>query len=76
MSVPSATEVANIAAVQKSTIGAEIITKTLDTMNQYGSTGTGGNAGTSGDMAASYEFQKSVLSAAYSPKGAVADVTS
>lgn len=77
MSVPSATEGANIAAVQKSTTEADIITQTLDTMNQYGSsTGTGGNAGTSSDMAASYEFQKSVLSAAYSPKGAVADVTS
>ena len=76
MSGSVSSDALNIAAAQKASIGADIITKTLDTMNQYGNAETSSNAGTSGDMAASYEFQKSVLSAAYSPKGAVTDVKS
>ncbi len=71
-STGSAADIAALTATtQAATIGAEIITKTLDTLNQQG----GSCGGTSSDMAASYDFQKSVLSAAYGAKGAVTDIT-
>ena len=67
-----------LASAQKDVIGAEIITQTLDVLNQKDRKGDGrpGSGGTSADMAASYDFQKSVLSAAYSPKGVVTNITS
>lgn len=63
------------AGTQKEVIGAQIVTKTLDTMNQYGSKNKKSKPG-SGDIAASYDFNKSVLSAVYSPIGAIADLKS
>ncbi len=68
----AASDAALAASIQQSTIGAEIITKTLDTLNQQQA---GSCSGSGSDMAASYDFQKSVLSAAYGAKGAVADLT-
>lgn len=68
---------AAIAGSQKEVIGAEIVTQTLDTLNKTASKGkkkTGGTAGNA--MAASYDFNKSVLSAAYNPTGAIADLKS
>ena len=57
----------------KATVGAQVVTKTLDTLNKTapskGKKSTGG-----GDMAASYDFNKSVLSAAYNPTGTVTEV--
>lgn len=59
-------------AVQAAAIGAErikgdIVTKTLDTLNDYsGSKGSG-----SGVSASDYDFQKTVLSAAYLDKGTI-----
>ena len=46
------------ASTQQAMIGAEVVTKTLDTLNQYGSKSSGSG---SSDMAASYDFNKSVL---------------
>ena len=59
------------AATQKEVIGAQVVTKTLDTMNQQAGKKkkSAGNA-----MAASYEFNKDVLSAAYDAKGAIANI--
>ncbi len=68
----SGSDAALAASIQQSTIGAEIITKTLDTLNQQ----SGSCGGNGSDMTASYDFQKSVLSAAYGVKGAVADLSS
>lgn len=64
---------AAVAATQKEVVGAQVVSKTLDTLNQYGSKSkkSGG-----GNMAASYDFNKSVLSAAYDAKGALANVKS
>lgn len=61
------------ATTQKEVIGAQVVTKTLDTLNQY--SGKNKKSG-KGDMAASYDFNKSVLSAAYDAKGAIANVKS
>ncbi len=69
----SAQIAAMTAASQKAVIGGEIITQTLDALN---SPMYGGKAGGSDDMADSYNFQKSVLSAVYSAKGAVVDAGS
>ena len=66
-----ATAVAN---TQKATIGAQVVTKTLDTLNKTAPKGKSKSGG--GDMAASYDFNKSVLSAVYSPTGAIADLKS
>lgn len=65
---------AAIANTQKETIGAQVVSKTLDTLNKTapkGKSKTGGD-----DISASYDFQKSVLSAVYSPKGAIAELKS
>lgn len=63
-----------IANTQKESIDSQIVTKTLDTLNQNApkskSKSTGGN------MAASYDFQKSVLGAVYGTTGAIADIKS
>lgn len=48
-------------AMEQQTFGAQVVTKTLDYMNQ--------NHGSSSGHNADYDFQKSVLGAAYSPKG-------
>ena len=63
-----------IASTQKEVIGAQIVTKTLDTLNKTAPKGKKKSGG--GDMAASYDFQKSVLSAVYNPTGAIADMKS
>ena len=68
----AASDATLINSVEKNTMGADIITGTLDALNQQGAS----SGGSSSDMAASYDMQKSVLSAAYGVKGAVADITS
>lgn len=59
----------------KQTFGAAVVSKTLDYMNSpgFGGTGGSGSTGWSGSMSNDYEFQKSVLGAAYSGKGALFD---
>lgn len=56
---------ASAAPFDKQTFGAAVVDKTLDYMNS-------GNSG-GGMDAASYDFQTSVLGAAYSPVGNVLD---
>ncbi|WP_035069093.1 hypothetical protein [Nitratidesulfovibrio termitidis] len=58
------------------TFGAAVVGKTLDYMNApgLGSTGGTGSTGWSGSMSADYDFQKSVLGAAYSGAGALVDI--
>ncbi|MDR3074348.1 MAG: hypothetical protein LBV01_06485 [Deltaproteobacteria bacterium] len=59
----------------KQAIGAQVVSKTLDVLNRTApSRGKGKYKSGGGDMAASYDFNKSVLSAVYSPKGAIASV--
>ena len=58
----------------KATVGAQIVTKTLDTLNRTAPSKGKGKYSAGGDMSASYDFQKSVLSAVYSPKGAIASM--
>lgn len=61
------------AATQKEVVGAQIVSKTLDAVNHQ----AGKKKKSSGNaMAASYAFNKDVLSAAYDAKGAIADITS
>lgn len=67
-----ATAAANTA---KATVDSQIVTKTLDTLNQTAPKSKKSKSG-GGNMAASYDFQKSVLSAVYSPTGAIADLKS
>ena len=57
--------------VTPETIKADIVTGTLDALNQ-GS----GKYSMKSDLAASYDFQKTVLSAVYAPKGVVTSVKS
>ena len=59
-------------AITASKIGGDIVTKTLDTLNsgQFGVSGSKKCSGSSG-MSSTYNLSKSVLSSAYSPKGAV-----
>ena len=64
------------ASTSKAVIGGQIVTKTLDTLNKTApSKGKGKYSSTSGNMAASYDFNKSVLSAVYSGKGAIASIS-
>lgn len=58
----------------KETIGAQIVTKTLDTLNKTAPSKGKGKYNAAGNMAASYDFNKSVLSAVYNPVGAIADM--
>ena len=62
--------------VQRDIVGAEIITKTLDYMNsaRIGGFGYGASVGISNN--ADYNFQTSVLNAAYSGKGTFVDTIS
>jgi hypothetical protein len=60
--------------VQRDTMGAQVITKTLDFMNSAGSLGYGASVGISNNV--DYNFQTSVLNAAYSGKGTFVDVLS
>jgi hypothetical protein len=60
--------------VQRDTMGAQIITKTLDYMNGTNSLGYGSSVGISNN--ADYNFQTSVLNAAYSGKGTFVDIIS
>ena len=57
------------AATAIDALKADIVTRTLDTLNQ------GGNKpGSSADLEASYDFQKTVLSAVYEGKGIATDL--
>ena len=62
--------------VQRDTMGGQTITKTLDYMNStgFGSLGYGASVGISNN--ADYNFQTSVLNAAYSGKGTFVDIIS
>ena len=62
--------------IQRDAVGAQVITKTLDYMNSpsFGSLGYGASVGISNN--ADYNFQTSVLNAAYSGKGTFVDVMS
>ena len=64
------------ANTSKATIGAQIVTKTLDTLNRTAPKKGKGKYTAGGNMSASYDFQKTVLSAAYNPTGGIADLTS
>ncbi len=64
------------ANTQKATIGAQVVSKTLDTLNRTAPAKGKGKYSAANGMAASYDFNKSVLSAVYSPKGAIADMKS
>lgn len=63
--------------ITKAEIGGQIIEQTLDTLNSCSSRNDGLNSGCgrsssmSSDISASYDFNKDVLSAAYSTKGAL-----
>ena len=60
-------------AITASKIGGDIVTKTLDTLNSgqyYSGSGTKKCSG-SNSMSDTYNLSKSVLSSAYSAKGAV-----
>lgn len=59
------------ASTQKAVVGAEIVAQTLDTLNQHDA--RNGASGTKSSMDASYDFNKSVLSAVYSPTGGITD---
>ena len=64
--------VAAAATSQKAVIGAEVVTQTLDKLNQYQSK----SKKCKNSMSASYDFQKSVLSAVYQPKGTITETSS
>ena len=61
---------ANFASAAAAKIGGDIVTQTLDTLNSgVYSSGKGKGAGSQEAMSHMYDFQKSVLSAAYLGKG-------
>jgi len=66
----TAAVIAAAANTSKAAIGAQIVTKTLDTLNSTAPTKRKGKSG-GGDIAASYDFNKSVLSAVYNPVGTI-----
>ncbi len=56
-------------AMQKQTFGAQVVTKTLDYLNNNGTSYNAGNS-----MSQTYDFAKNVLGA-YTGKGTIADFT-
>ena len=52
-------------------VGAQVVNKTLDIMNKRGK---GKYSSAADGMAASYDFNKSVLSAVYNPTGGIANL--
>jgi hypothetical protein len=76
-SYDTASMVPAAASTRKAAIGAQIVTRTLDTLNRTApGRGKGKYSAATSGMAASYDFQKSVLSAIYNPTGAIADLKS
>ena len=63
------------ANTSKATIDAQIVTKTLDTLNEFAPKKSK-KCGLSGNIAASYDFNKSVLSAVYNPVGTITEIKS
>ena len=61
-----------ITSAAKASFGAQVVTKTLDTLNKTAPM----CASLSGDMNATYETSKAVLSAAFATKGAIAAIKS
>lgn len=61
----------SINSANKATIGAQVVTQTLDTLNSGMYSGKGGNS--TNKISQSYDFQKKVLSAVYEGKGTIAD---
>jgi len=62
--------------VQRDTTGGQVIAKTLDYMNNTGVGGLGYGASVGIANNADYNFQTSVLNAAYSGKGTFVDTIS
>ena len=62
--------------VQRDTLGAQIITKTLDYMNSTGVSGLGYGSSVGISNNADYHFQTSVLNAVYSGRGTFVDMIS
>ena len=60
------------ASTSKAAIGAEVVTQTLDKLNNYKSK----SKKNQNAMSASYDFNKSVLSAVYEPKGTITEIKS
>lgn len=65
-----------IGETQKAKIDAQIVTGTLDTLNSTAPKTKSRSKGKigGGDITASYELQKSVLSSVYGAKGAIAEL--
>ena len=64
----------DLEAISAAKIGGSIVTKTLDTLNSgqyYSGSGTKKCSGSGNSMSDTYDLSKSVLSSAYSTKGAV-----
>ena len=61
------------APVDKQTFGAGVVSKTLDNMNS--GSGFGGSGGFGGSVGSDFDFQTSVLGAAFAGKGTIADMT-
>ncbi len=62
-------------STSKAQIGNEIVTQTLDKLNN-GSMGGGKKCGNQSGMSDTYNFSKQVLSSVYEGKGAIADMDS
>lgn len=58
----------------KATVGAQVVSKTLDIMNRTAPAKGKGKYKAGGDMAASYDVNKTVLSAAYNPTGTITEL--
>jgi hypothetical protein len=61
------------ALADKQTFGAGVVSKTLENMNS--GNGFGGSKGFGGSVGSDFDFQTSVLGAAFAGKGAIADMT-
>lgn len=62
------------ANTSKASIGAQVVSKTLDTLNRTAPSKGKGKYSGGGNMAASYDFNQSVLSSVYGAKGAIASL--
>jgi hypothetical protein len=68
-----ATLESSVAAATKAKFGADVVTQTLDKLNN-GSFSKSKKSGSSNAMSNTYNFSKDVLSAAYGDKGIIANI--
>jgi hypothetical protein len=68
-----ATLESSMASAVKAKVGADVVTQTLDKLNN-GFAGKGKKGRSRSAMSDTYNFSKDVLSAAYGTKGAIANV--